>query len=519
MQHLKLFCFFPFGLWIQLIPGGCQSTSLPALQRDAYAVFEIARSENGLYRDSKVLNGNDYHPASSAAVGAGIIAEVIAYQEGWNAYSTTTDHILASLKTVTGHNPDLNFMTNASGYPLHWFNILTGDTLWKVEYSTIDAAILTAGALFAKEAFCENDSIVHYADLFWNSIDWSKAIDDPQSGSIYRLMKEDGEGIPGEVTLPFNEYMLVAWLAMNQANGHPDSAATLLWNNHYADPHHLPTISYQGTDLLTDHPDNFLSSFVPQFSYFYCNYFTTNTTYLDFLTQARLADSIWWAVNVPNNAYRWGLGAGHCPVDPGYCVCAVGDDSLQIYSPPIIAGFLPVYPEAAQDLLQLHESGEATFTLPVETQREVLWRRSLTQPAWISDQIQLIDFATMLFGITEHLRPGFFAQYNDFFGQNDCQPIVSVKEQTSDQAVVKLFPNPAQDFFSVSVTSSFRGAGHIRIKNSLGQVIYQERMVKREDVYATQIQPIHWPGGLYYLSLYSDGRLVSTTKFMLAPGH
>ncbi len=493
-----------------------QNDTILELHRSAYTVFELARSEAGIYRDSKLLSENsiDYHPASSAATGAGLIAEVIAFEMEWVSYSTAEENILTTLKTITGNNPEFNMQTNASGYPLHWFDMLTGEPMWTLEYSTIDAAILTCGVLFAREAFCNNDSIVLYAEQFWESIDWSEAIQNPETGAIYRLMEDNGVGMPNSSTLPFNEYMIVAWLALNQANSHPDSSATMLWNNHYADPNNLLTIDYEGIDLLTDNLSNYLSSFVSQFTYYYCHYYSASSSYLSFLENARKADSLWWALNANALPHYWGLGAGHCYVDPGYCVGSINDNVPLIYSPHIIAGFLPVYSNAVQDLLSMYEDGPAIYALPAPGSNEILWRRSLANPPWRSDQVQLIDFSTMLFGLTEYLKPGFFTRFNNFFENNLCDPLVSSPDIGASE-YLKIFPNPTVSDFRLSYSSSFRGPFQLSISNNFGQVIYRENQEKNEEEFQLHINAEDWPPGVYYLVISTGQFSVSASRLIV----
>ena len=43
-------------------------------------------------------------------------------------------------------------------------------------------------------------------------------IADPQTGAIYMKFNEDGTGISTSMIVPFNEYMIVAWLAQNDYN-------------------------------------------------------------------------------------------------------------------------------------------------------------------------------------------------------------------------------------------------------------------------------------------------------------
>lgn len=461
-------------LIISLLPFQIYSQpTLETMARNSFTMFELTRNEFGLYWDSQQLKTDNYHPASSAAIGKGLIALCIASRMGWITQEEAESQALTTLKTVTNNNPDFNFVTNDSGYPLHWFNIETGDTLWTKEFSTIDAAILTSGALFAKRCFCDNSEISFYADSLWNSIDWSKAIEDPIIGGIFRLMDDEGEGIAGEITLPFNEYMIVAWLAMNQTNGDPTSPATQLWNNHYANASSLQTKTYENFELLTDHPDHFLSSFVIQFTYYLCHHFTINQDYLNFFEQAQQADLHWWQNETNADSCQWGHGAGHCWTGSNYCVEAINDNPNQIYSPHIIAGFLPIYPDGAVDLIKLFTQGDAVFQLPSPNNNQILGRKSLIN-AWVSKEVQVVDFSTMLFGLAEmfpdKLGEGFFEECNNFFEELPCHVDVQESFDTNTKNVtLEIYPNPISSLIQGTYTSEYKGDVESVIWNNLGQ--------------------------------------------------
>ena len=51
-------------------------------------------------------------------------------------------------------------------------------------------------------------------------------IADPKTGGIYMTFNDDGTGINSSILVPFNEYMIVAWLAKNDYNAfHSNYAA------------------------------------------------------------------------------------------------------------------------------------------------------------------------------------------------------------------------------------------------------------------------------------------------------
>ncbi|MEO1712024.1 MAG: T9SS type A sorting domain-containing protein [Bacteroidota bacterium] len=386
----------------------------------------------------------------------------------------------------------------------------TGAQAWNSEYSTIDSGILTSGALFCKKYFCENDSIAKYADLLWESIDWSKSIQDPTTGGIFLEMLENGEGKPGAVTLPFNEYMIVAWLAMQQEMDNP-GPATELWNNHYADPLNLPTSDYQGISVLSDNPNNFLSSFVFQFPYYLCHHFTTDTDYLAFFDHARRADSLWWENENVGASYQWGLGAGSSNLPGGYHPDAINNNPTHMYSPHIIAGFLPVYQEGAMDLLELYQNGEGIYTLPNANADTILWRKSLDEPAWHSNELQGIDYSSMLLGLAslpEFLGVGFFAEFNDFFS-GPCATPTGLVDISREETAMLLFPNPTTSAFEVTIDHPSMGPFTLQLFDITGRGILQRHSTKTTVKHTESLDLAHLPVGLYFLEVQIEGQRYS----------
>ena len=509
-KHL-LFCFCIGFLPISSI---AQNDTLNLLFRNSYSTFDVMRNELGIYRDSKLFFGSDYHPSSVASIGMGLVSLCIADAMNW--INDAEDRALLTLKSIAGETPGFFPDRNISGFFKHWIDMNTGESPsdWTSEYSTIDSGILMAGALFCKKYFCANNEIQTYVDTLWNSIDWSKAIQNPETGGIYLAMQPNGEGINGSVTLPFNEYMIVAWLAMNQ-EGNNLGNATQLWNNFYADAHDLMTRDYQGISVLTDSPNHYLSSFVIQFPYYLCHYFTENSTYLDFLSKARQTDSLWWA-NHPNALpHQWGLGAGSANFGFGYHACSVNNNPTAIYSPHIIGGFIPVYPEGAQDLLQLYREGSSSYNLPGVVGGKILWRRSLDEPAWNANEVQGVDYSTMLFGLAslpEFLGAAFFPTYNDFFS-GPCAT-TSSEEKILNNNYFKIFPNPTSSSLSFSIKQNLRGPLKISIRDAHGRIIRITQEEKHTKYFEKEIDLHTLNPGVYYIELQME-KWIAMKKFII----
>ena len=505
----KLFFLFFCGQLFFSTSGVAQNDTIATLFRNSFTAFELMRNDIGIYRDAKVFSGNDFHPASVASIGMGLVSLCIADAMGWT--DEAAEQVLTTLKTITGNHPPFNPDRNATGYFRHWIDMDTGAQAWNSEYSTIDSGILTSGALFCKKYFCTNDSIQFYADQLWNSIDWSKAIQNPQAGGIYLEMQANGEGVPNAITLPFNEYMIVAWLAVNQESGNP-GIATDLWNNHYADPDNLLTKDYNGIPLLTDNPGAFLSSFVVQFPFYLCHYFTDNSDYVQFLDNARQADSLWWANEQTGSYYHWGLGAGSSNLSGGYHADAINNNPTHIYSPHIISGFLPVHPADTMSLLKLYSEGESIYTLPAPESNEILWRKSLDSLNFSADAVSGVDYSTMLFGLAslpEFLGVNFFMEYNDFFNE-PCGTLTGSDAPITERFKVNVFPNPASEGIFMEIEGHFENQIHVKVFNPAGQLVLKKRLHYNNSS-ITFVDLTNLPKGIYFIEV-SSGKYKAIKK-------
>ncbi len=435
---MKRILFFLILIYSPTLQG---QTTIDTIFRNSYKVFELQRLPNGMYRDAKLFSGADYHPISISNTGMGLISLCIADAMNW--IDNAQELALATLKTVNGHHPTFNPDRTANGYFRHFMDINTGAQMWNSEYSTIDTDILMSAALFAKEYF-QNDSISHYATTLWSSIEFEAAINDPANGSIFLSMNADGSGIPNSLTLPYSEYMIVAWISKN-ASDDPNSKSQQLWNNFYNSPVQLPKINYNNFEVLTDNSTSFLSSFTHQFNYYLCHHFTSTAEYLDYFENAQNADFSWWS-NFHEQDYEWGLGAGSAISNP-YQANAINNNVDTIISPHIIAGFLPVNLSGEEDLVNLWNDHKGKYTLP--SGDPILWRYSKNDNNWLPNEIIGIDHSTLLFGLAtlpQNLGENFFPTYNNF----SFDLPTNTTEVKKELQYYSLYPNPSTQLIKIS---------------------------------------------------------------------
>ncbi|MGZ4997723.1 MAG: glucoamylase family protein [Methylobacter sp.] len=127
---------------------------LDQLQRAAFGYFlESVNPANGLIAD----NSRENSPASIAVVGFALSAYPVAVERGWMA---RTDAVKCSLSVLRFfRDSDQSGSPEATGFKgfyYHFLDMHTGARVWRSELSTIDTALLIAGALVASMYFTAN---------------------------------------------------------------------------------------------------------------------------------------------------------------------------------------------------------------------------------------------------------------------------------------------------------------------------------------------------------------------------
>lgn len=149
---------------------------LETLQRESfnYFIYE-ANPSNGLIIDK---TAKDW-PASIAATGLALSAYPVGVERGYWTHRAAVERTLTTLRffwnSPQGTEPDA---TGYKGFFYHFLHMETGRRAWDCELSTIDSAILLAGALTAGVYFSANtpeeteirllaDALYHRADWVW----------------------------------------------------------------------------------------------------------------------------------------------------------------------------------------------------------------------------------------------------------------------------------------------------------------------------------------------------------------
>ncbi|TWT31350.1 glucoamylase family protein [Blastopirellula retiformator] len=138
------------------------------MQRRCYRYFlEAADSQTQLIADRAAADGNGYSAhASSAACGFGLAAHSIAAQHDW------VPRVEIERRTKTMLHSLVHLVEHEKGFVYHFFDGRKGTRAMRCEASTIDTALMLAGALTAQVAFRDNAEIDELADQLYRRVDW-----------------------------------------------------------------------------------------------------------------------------------------------------------------------------------------------------------------------------------------------------------------------------------------------------------------------------------------------------------
>ncbi|NWF68474.1 MAG: hypothetical protein HXY40_05260 [Chloroflexi bacterium] len=121
-----------------------------------------ANPENGLVKDRSTAAS----PASIAAVGFGLSALTIAADRGWISADLAYERALVTLQTFAS-----GFAAGENGFFYHFIDMQSGERMWASELSSIDTALLIAGALSAGQYFAGTE-VAQLAQQLYENVDW-----------------------------------------------------------------------------------------------------------------------------------------------------------------------------------------------------------------------------------------------------------------------------------------------------------------------------------------------------------
>ena len=149
--------------------------TLRALQRHSfdYFVHEV-NPANGLVLDKTTTDW----PASIAAMGMALTCYPVGVERGFMARDEAARRTLTMLRFLAASEQgEAADATGHRGFYYHFLNMQTGRRAWQCELSSIDTALLIAGALAAAQYFDRNDAdeaeMRALAHRLYERVDWA----------------------------------------------------------------------------------------------------------------------------------------------------------------------------------------------------------------------------------------------------------------------------------------------------------------------------------------------------------
>jgi hypothetical protein len=291
------------------------------LQQRTFRFFwDTANPENGLIPDRYPTPSS----SSIAAVGFGLTAYPVGVERGYITREQARQRVLATLRFLhtAPQGPDARGAAGHRGFFYHFLDMKTGERVEDSELSTVDTAILVAGALFCQSYFDGADpdevEIRALVDKIYRRVDWrwaqakAPAISlgwSPEEG----FLKYDWRG--------YNEAMLVYLLALGSPTFPVGVDAWAEWTSTY-DKHWRKLF---GQEFLSFPP-----LFGHQYPHVWTDFREIRDAYmqrrgLDYFENSRRAVYAQQAYAIANprgcrdySATIWGLTASDGPADIDY---------------------------------------------------------------------------------------------------------------------------------------------------------------------------------------------------------
>jgi hypothetical protein len=324
--------------------------------------------------------------ASCAASGVALMAFCIQYELTGDV--TIPEKVLKLLRIFNHKHPKIKPDRHHSGFFRHFINVHNGKG--RSEFSTIDTSILISGALMARNTF-DDSKIRDEADELWNSVDWSKAVvsTDPSMPKFFlKGTQLDGEE-KGTISM-YNEYILLAYFCQKYEDGKMGDRAR---KHIMPDLFQLPRSVFRGRIILAQY---FQPSFLVQFP-FYMSELCRDELFFSFVAAQGVADR---SVGIDRYGDRsfWGVSPGTTP-EKGYHVDHFMRNEARVVRPRMLAGFIPVMPQAAEDLFLLHQDPKRHWDLDFGT---ILPGFVPGDDEWRAWRLPGIDFSSLLLGMAAH---------------------------------------------------------------------------------------------------------------------
>jgi len=361
-----------------VIPGA-QIAFLDSLERSAFRWFwELSDSTTGLTPDRAPTPSF----ASVGAMGFALTACPIGAERGWVTRAAAAERARRTLRFMARASQDStdHAATGAQGFFYHFLDMKTGRRFEKIELSTIDTALMLAGALFC-QAYFDGSGVAErevraWTDTLMNRVDWRWAQPRPPA-MVLGWSPEEG-------FLPYdwgglNETIILHILALG-SNTH--RVAPGLWS---AYTRHYRWGSFEGQQML-----GFAPLFGHQYSHVWIDFRGIRDDFmrahdLDYFENSRRATLAQRAYAIANPSglrgygeRLWGLTACDGPIDTTFIVAgrqreffsysARGASFTRVHDdgticPAAAAGSMPFTPRESAEVLMAMRADYGTWAM------------------------------------------------------------------------------------------------------------------------------------------------------------
>nr|WP_234824205.1 glucoamylase family protein [Bremerella cremea] len=210
------------------------------MQQRCYRYFlEAVEPTTQFVADRAAADGTGHSAyASSAACGFGLAAHAVAAKYHWiprEQIQQRVQRMLRSLVEVAAHE---------KGFLYHFFDTRSGARALQSEASTIDTALLLAGAMTASVAFSDDSEITSLADQLYERIDWNWMLAD--SGCLHMGYRPEQGVLPYQWD-QFSEHLILTLLAIGAPSNPIPASSWKAWRRE-------PMLNYRGYHYLSYPP-------------------------------------------------------------------------------------------------------------------------------------------------------------------------------------------------------------------------------------------------------------------------
>ncbi|MFZ5802087.1 MAG: glucoamylase family protein [Candidatus Omnitrophota bacterium] len=297
---VALFCLAVFAVSPNLYafePSSEDRALLEKISKDSFQYFlKMSDKKTGLTRDSSQAGS----PCSVAATGFSLASFAIAQERGWIDREYARTYLEKTLTTLLKH------ADHEKGFFYHFLDMQTGRRVWDSEASSIDTALLVAGALLAGQYFPET-TIAAMARKIYERIDWTWMYQ-PANGLICMGWKPETGFLPYYWD-SYNELLILQALAIGSPTHPVPQSAWNAWARR--------TEVFNGKEIVYSYSG---SLFTYQYSHAFIDFRNLADKGIDYFENSKKATTANWeytlAFQTLFKAYTkdsWGVSASLGP--------------------------------------------------------------------------------------------------------------------------------------------------------------------------------------------------------------